>query len=132
MTRKGRIEVARTADGSGFSLVVRSQGGRNILGVGELADGGGLFIADAAGKTRVYGSAEGVKVYNKSAIPVVDLAVGSGGAGQFWLYDASGRTMVNAGTDGTVGVVHTGPKIKCAPEAGLRVGDCLRGRPSGR
>ena len=129
VARKGRVEIARTADGTGFSLVVRSAGGRNILGLGELSDGGGLFIADATAVTRIFGSADGLKLYNKSQGTAVHLAVGSGGAGQFWLYDASGRTMVNAGTDGTVGVVNTGPNIKCAPQGGLRVGDCLRGRP---
>jgi hypothetical protein len=129
VTRKGRFEIARAADGTGFSLVVRSAAGRNLLGLGELSDGGGLFIADAAAVTRIFGSADGLKLYNTAKGTAVHLAVGSGGAGQFWLYDASGRTMVNAGTDGKVGVVNTGPNIMCAPQAGLRVGDCLRGRP---
>ena len=71
----------------------------------------------------------GLRINNSSEIGVIHLQVGPGNAGQLWLYDAGGRPMVNAGTDGAVGVVQTGPNIKCAPQAGLRVGDCLRGRP---
>ncbi len=130
IARKGRIEIARAAEGSGYSLLVRSAAGANVLGIGQLADGGAFYVADATGATRIFGSgAEGLKVLNKSATPVVHLAVGSGGAGQLWLYDAGGRAMVNAGTDGAVGVVQAGPNVKCTPQAGLRVGDCLRGRP---
>jgi hypothetical protein len=130
VTRKGRIEIARAAEGSGYSMLVRNAAGANLLGLGQLADGGALYIADAAGATRIFGSgAEGLKILNKSASPVVHLAVGSGGAGQFWLYDAGGRPMVSAGTDGAIGIVQTGPNNKCTPQAGLRVGDCLRGRP---
>ena len=130
VARKGRIEIARAAEGSGYSMIVRNAAGVNLLGLGQLADGGALFIADAAGAARVFASGiEGLQVRNKSASVVVHLAVGSGGAGQLWLYDAGGRPMVNAGTDGVVGIVQTGPNNKCTPQAGLRVGDCLRGRP---
>ena len=30
---------------------------------------------------------------------------------------------------GAVGIVRAGPNNQCTPQAGLRVGDCLRGRP---
>jgi hypothetical protein len=130
IARRGRFEIGRGAEGSSYTMVVRSAVGSNLLGIGENADGGGWYVADPTGATRIYASgAEGVKLYNKSTKPVAHLLASPGGNGQFWLYDAGGRAMVNAGTDGTVGVVQTGPNIKCAPQAGLRVGDCLRGRP---
>jgi hypothetical protein len=128
VAQKGRLQIARTV-GGGFSMLARNAAGRSVLGFGDTGDGGMLYVADAAGVTRVLGSTEGVKVYNKSDAAVVHLLSSAGGNGQLWLFDAGGRTMVTAGTDGSVGVVRAGPNMKCAPEAGLRVGDCLRGRP---
>jgi len=131
VARRGRFEVARASTGDNhYSLIVRNAAGIGVLGLGELDGGGGTYIADAAGKTRMFSSFDnGLRINNSSEIGVIHLQVGPGNAGQLWLYDAGGRPMVNAGTDGAVGVVQTGPNIKCAPQAGLRVGDCLRGRP---
>jgi len=128
LARKGRVQIARSVDG-GFSMLVRNATGANVVALGDDGDGGLVLAADAAGKPRFAGSSDGVRLYNKSDGLAVHLLASPAGNGQFWLYDTGGRPMVNAGTDGAVGVVQTGPNIKCAPQAGLRVGDCLRGRP---
>ena len=128
--RKGRIEIAQIVGDNQFSMLVNNTAGKSVAGIGEMIEGGGMYVADATGKTRVFGSASnGLQIYNKAEGVVAHLKSSDGNNGQFWLYNASGLPMVRAGTEGTVGVVGTGPNIKCAPSAGLRVPDCLVGRP---
>ena len=129
VARKGRVQIARAVS-NGFSILVRNASGSSVAGLGEVSEGGGVFLSNAKGETRLFGSADvGLTLYGKADVTAVKLAIGPSGAGQFWLYDAGGMPMVNAGTaaDG-VGIVQTGPNLACAPSAGLRVGDCLRGR----
>lgn len=127
--RRGRIEIAQIVGDNQFSMLVNNTAGKSVAGIGEMIEGGGMYVADAAGKTRVFGSANnGLQVYNKAEGVVAHIKSSDGNNGQFWLYDASGLPMVRAGTEGTVGVVGTGPNIKCTPSAGLRAPDCLVGR----
>jgi hypothetical protein len=129
--RRGRFEIARASTGDNhFSMMMRNAGGTAVAGLGELDGGGAMYLADAAGKTRMFAAFDsGLKISNGSETGVIQLKVGSGGAGQFWLYDAGGTAMVKAGTEGTVGTVVVGPNFKCTGSAGLRVPDCIVGRP---
>ena len=132
--RRGRIHIGRATGGANYSILAHNQGGAVVAGIGEGRESGAgaLMLADKAGAPRVQLFSEtGLIVSNKSGTPVIELKVGQQGvgAGQFWLYDAGGNPMVKAGTTPPgVGVVETGPLLKCAPEMGLRVGDCIRGR----
>lgn len=130
VARKGRFQIARSVSDDSYSMLVRNAGGKGVLGLGEISDGGALYIADAAGATRMFSSAsDGLKLYGKADIPAVHLTAGRAGAGVFWLYDESGTPMVKAGTLTTgIGTVEVGPNNKCAPEGGLRIPDCIRGR----
>jgi hypothetical protein len=134
VARQGRIQIAQATTGDNhFSLILRNVAGKGVAGFGELIDGGGMYVADAQGKTRVFASADnGLQVYNKNESTVVHLKSGPGNAGQFWMYDEGGRAMVMAGTlgeQGGIGSVEVGPGRKCVPTGSLRVPDCLRGRP---
>ena len=134
VARQGRIQIAQATTGDNhFSMIVRNAAGKGVAGMGELTDGGGMYVADGQGKTRVFASVDnGLQVYNKNEGLVVHLKSGPGNAGQFWMYDEGGRAMVMAGTlgiDGGVGSVEVGPGRKCVPTGSLRVPDCIRGRP---
>ena len=132
--RQGRIQIAQATTGDNhFSMIIRNTAGKAVAGMGELIEGGGMYVADAEGKTRVFASVDnGLQVYNKNEGLVVHLKSGPGNAGQFWMYDEGGRPMVMAGTlgvDGGIGSVEVGPGRKCVPTGSLRVPDCIRGRP---
>lgn len=134
VARQGRIQIAQATTGDNhFSMIIRNTAGKAVVGMGELIEGGGMYVADAEGKTRVFASPDnGLQVYNKAEGLVVHLKAGPGNAGQFWMYDEGGRAMVMAGTlgiDGGVGSVEVGPGRKCVPTGSLRVPDCIRGRP---
>jgi hypothetical protein len=130
--RRGRIHIGRASGGANYSILTHNQGGAVVAGIGEGRDSGAgtMMLADKAGAYRVQlFSEEGLTIRNKTGSPVIELKIGQQGAGQFWLYDATGTPMVKAGTTSPgVGVVETGPRLKCAPEMGTRVGDCIRGR----
>jgi hypothetical protein len=132
--RQGRIQIAQATTGdNNFSMIIRNASGKGVAGIGELTEGGGMYVGDAEGRTRVFASADnGLQVYNKNQSVVVHLKSGPGNAGQFWMYDEGGRAMVMAGTlgvDGGIGSVEVGPGRKCVPTGTLRVPDCIRGRP---
>jgi hypothetical protein len=130
--RRGRIHIGRATGGANYSLLAHNGSGAVVAGIGEGKETGtgSLLIADNAGKLRVRLSAnDGVTVYNASSGPVGEIKAGSQGAGQFWLYDASGTPMVKAGTTAPgIGLIQAGPGNKCVPSAGLRVPDCILGR----
>jgi hypothetical protein len=131
--RRGRIHIGRATGGTNYSVLAHNQGGAVVAGIGEGRESGSgtIMLADRAGALRVQLFSEnGLTINNKTGNPVIELKVGEQGAGQFWLYDAGGMPMVKAGTTPPgVGVVETGPRLKCAAEMGLRIGDCIRGRP---
>ena len=131
--RRGRVHIGRATGGTNYSILTHNQGGSVVAGIGEGRESGSgsIMLADRAGAPRVHLFSEtGLTINNKQGNAVVELKIGQLGAGQFWLYDAGGTPMVKAGTTAPgVGVVETGPRLKCAPEMGLRVGDCILGRP---
>jgi hypothetical protein len=130
-TRRGRVHIGRATGGTNYSILVRNQGGAVVaaMGEGKETGSGSIQVNDNAGKLRARLFAdEGLKIFNTSGLPVATILTGEQGAGQFWLYDASGTAMVKAGTTGPgVGIVQAGPGVKCVPTT-LRVPDCLRGR----
>ena len=133
VARRGRFQIARAVGDNNFTLLVHNSARKSVLGLGEVSDGGALYISDATGATKIFGSASGgLKLYGKPDVPTVQLTNGPSGAGQLILADEAGRRMVEAGTvaaDGGMGIVRVGPGFKCVPMASFRVGDCIRGRP---
>ena len=133
VARRGRFQIARAVGDDNFTMLVHNSARKSVVGLGEVSDGGAMYIADAAGATKIFGSASsGLKLYGKPDVPTAQLIVGPSGAGQLILADEGGRRMVEAGTvpgDGGMGIVRVGPGFKCIPLASFRVGDCIRGRP---
>jgi hypothetical protein len=128
--RGHRIRIGR-GSGSNYGIWIRSAGGRDAAAILEATTGAGLIdVYDRGGerRARIYGE-HGITVSNPSGNGVVNLTLGKAGGGVFQLLDTGGRTTVEAGTTGSgAGVVRVGPLYKCAPQAGLRVGDCILGR----
>ena len=133
VARRGRFQIARAVGDNNFTMLVHNSARKSVLGLGEVSDGGAMYIADATGATKIFGSASGgLRLYGKPDVPSVQLTTGPAGAGQLILSDEGGRRMVEAGTvpgDGGMGIVRVGPGFKCVPMASFRVGDCIRGRP---
>ena len=132
VARKGRIQIGRGASGTNYSMLSHTANGVVVAGLGESGGGGGaLALYDRSGVTRVQTSEDGLFLSNKSAVRIVALQPGPSGAGQFWLTDASGRSMVSAGTlgdDGGIGAVMLGPGFTCSASAGARPPSCIKGR----
>jgi hypothetical protein len=130
---RGRFQIARAVGDNNFTLLVHNSARKSVVGLGEVSDGGAMYIADATGAPKIFGSASsGLRLYGKPDVPTVQLTTGPAGAGQLILADEGGRRMVEAGTvpgDGGMGIVRVGPGFKCVPLASFRVGDCIRGRP---
>lgn len=130
--RKGRLHIGRATGGSNYSMLVHNAGGTVVVAVGEGQESaaGSMQFADAKGTVRARLSAmTGLMLMNSSGGGVASILSGSQGAGQFWLYDASGNAMVKAGTTTPgVGLIQAGPGVKCVPTGSLRVPDCILGR----
>ena len=133
VARRGRFQIARAVGDNNFTMLVHNSARKSVLGLGEVSDGGAMYISDATGATKIFGSASsGLRLYGKPDVTTAHLTFGPAGAGQLILADEGGRPMVEAGTvsaDGGMGIVRVGPGFKCVPMASFRVGDCIRGRP---
>lgn len=140
--RRGRVHVGRANDGDRFAVFVLNSGNTASTILGEARPGGGLLIvADANGKERaVVSGHRGVDVLNDAGQEVISLGLNPQGrtrgtlllTGLMQLFDPSGRTVVEAGTENGVGVVRVGPKYRCGPSSAPLVAgvpDCIRGRP---
>ncbi len=130
--RKGRIHIGRATGGSNYSLLARNASGMVVVALGEGRDtGSGIMqVADGTGTVRArLASVDGLEVLNAKGGIIAQIKSGSGGAGQFWMYDASGTPMIKAGTtEGNVGLLQAGPGSRCVPTPGLAIPDCIRGR----
>jgi len=59
VSRQGRFQIAQATTGDNhFSMIVRNAAGKGVAGMGELTEGGGMYVADATGKTRVFASVD--------------------------------------------------------------------------
>jgi len=137
-TTVGRVHVGRGGE-SNYGMWVRGEGGKIAAAIGAGKTGGGVVsVRDPAGRPRadLFGQG-GVAIYNTSGKEVVTLNLRDDNTesgllqlrGLFQLFDAAGRTMVEAGTSPKgVGVVRVGPSAKCVPQGDLRVPDCIMGR----
>ena len=130
--RRGRVHIGRATGGSNYSLLARNASGAVVVALGEGRDSGSgiVQVADGTGKVRArLASIDDLELLNANGGIISQVKSGSAGAGQFWLYDASGTPMIKAGTtEGGVGLLQAGPGNKCVPSAGLGVPDCIRGR----
>jgi len=137
---RGRVQIARGSLDN-FVLTIRRPNGIVSAALAEATNGAGsLQLRDGSGNERVRFDGEGgVRLLGPKGESVASLGFkdqnGARGllqlGGAFKLFDDAGKTVVEAGTDPSgVGVVRVGPgSIKCLPYAGLRVPDCILGRP---
>ena len=93
VARRGRFQIARAVGDNNFTMLVHNSARKSVLGLGEVSDGGAMYIADATGATKIFGSASsGLKLYGKPDVPTAQLIFGPAGAGQLILADEGGQT----------------------------------------
>jgi hypothetical protein len=136
---RGRVQIARGTHDN-FLLTFRRPDGSVSAVLAEAPNGvGSLQLRDGSGNERVRVDRDGgVRLLGPKGESVAGLgfkdASGARGLlqidGLFKIFDG-GKTVVEIGTNPAgVGVVTVGPgETKCLPYAGLRVPDCIVGRP---
>lgn len=134
---RGRVQIARGSLDN-YVLAIRRANGDASAILAETKFGTGQLQLNDATKERVTVSGdEGLRVKNPQGKPIITLGFNAGNTakgileleGLFQVFDATGETMVEAGTAPTgVGVVRVGPGAKCVPMGTLRVPDCIMGR----
>lgn len=139
---QGRVTVSR-GRADNFVMTFHRPAGQIALALGEAAaptpGAGVVSVNDPAGITRVeLHGAEGVDTFSPTGKDVISLGFDAKTHergvvhlhGLMQIFDAGGRTTVEAGTqeDG-VGVVRVGPNFVCSGYGGVRAPDCIKGRP---
>lgn len=136
---RGRVQIARGSLDN-FVLTLRRPNGDVSAVIAEAPNGvGSVQLRDGSGNQRVRLDGDaGVKLLGPKGESVAGLGFRNQNAargvltldGLFQISDG-GKTTVEAGTNPSgVGVVRVGPGfVTCRPYAGLRIADCIEGRP---
>lgn len=136
---RGRVQITRGSLDN-FVLTFRRPDGNVSAAIAEAPNGAGsLQLRDGAANERVRLDGDGgVRLFGPNAEKVAALTFRAENtargvlqlAGLLQILDG-GNTVVEAGTDPSgVGVVRVGPGfVTCRPYAGLRIPDCIEGRP---
>jgi hypothetical protein len=136
---RGRVQIARGSLDN-FVLTIRRPNGDVSAAIAEAKNGvGSLQLRDGSGNERIRVEGDGgVRLLGPKGESVAGFGFKDPNAargllqlgGVLKIFDDAGNTVVEAGTAPSgVGVVRVGPGLKCVPYAGLRVPECIMGRP---